>query len=381
MRRYLLLVLLFCLFALPAHAQIQPNPIAYGQTVEGAITPEMFFTLWSFEALAGDEISATMTAFGGLLPLIGVLDGIGDLVARSPDGTFDGTVTVTYTIPQNGNYALVATRVGRDTGTSTGTYSLTLRLTNPPPVDNGLQDVTFRCQQYEVATALTIELPNDIVTPSIPYRINVYGLDGFQTLVRLTSTERDPNFCRSGNIETTGDLLMLPQDEQIEIDEALAANSFELAVTNPELLGTLTITIGSVNSARGRYVAFITGFNIEAAGAIDRIGMYVGPLATASDVRVYMVADSPSNSRLDPYLRVLPDEVGCDDAGRRGCEVVPSLAGGGLRLRNEYDLLADRFDAGVLLRRDDLELQVLELGSYSGNTFGQYMLMIMGELP
>jgi hypothetical protein len=381
MRRYLLLLALVFLITLPARAQVQPSPIAYGQVVEGAITQEAFFTLWAFEALAGDEISATMTASGGLLPLLGVLDGIGNLVANSPDGTFDGSVTVRYTVPQDGSYALVATRVGRDTGTTTGTYTLALRLDNPPPVDAGLQDVTFRCQEYEVATALTIELPNGLVTPSVPYRINVYGLDGFQTLVRLTSTERDPNYCRYGNPETEGDTLLLPDDEEIVVDEALAANSFELAVTNAELLGDLTITIGSVDSAAGRFVAFITGLNIEAAGAIDRVGMYVGPLATGSDVRVYMVADDTTNSRIDPYLRLLPDETGCDDAGRRGCEGVPSLAGGGVRLRNEYNLLADRFDAGLLLRRDDRELQVLEMGSFSGNTFGQYMLVIFGELP
>lgn len=380
MRRYLMLVFL-SLLALPAQVQAQPNPIAYGEIVEGVITQEAFFTLWAFDALAGDEISATMTASGGLLPLVGVLDGIGNLVARSPDGMFDGSVTVAYTAPQDGSYALVATRVGRDTGTTTGSYTLTLRLNNPPPPDSGLQDVTFRCQAYEVATALTLELPNGLVTPSVPYRINVYGLDGFQTLVRVTSTERDPNYCRYGNPDMVGDTLLLPGDETIVIDEALAANAFELAVTNPELLGDLTITIGSVDSAAGRYVAFITGLNIEAVGAVDRIGAYVGPLATGSDVRVYMVADDTTNSRLDPYLRLLPDEMGCDDAGRRGCEGVPSLADGGVRLRNEYDLLADRFDAGLLLRRDDRELQVLEMGSFSGNTFGQYMLVIFGELP
>jgi hypothetical protein len=355
--------------------------ITYGETVSGDITAEQFFDLWAFEAFAGDTIIVQMSAADGLLPLIGILASSGDVVARSEDGTFNATVSAEYVIPANGVYTIVATRVGRDQGTTTGSYTLLLDAVQLPTPDP-YQDVTFRCLEYEVATVLTLEMDDALVTPAVPYRINVYGLDGFRALVRLTSTERDPNLCRTGNHETAGDTLILPDEQPLVITPEMTVNNYELAVTNPELLGTLTVTIGSVDSAAGRYVAVISGLNIEDAAQPDRLIARVGPLAAAQGVtQVYMMSDDNANSRLDPYILLQPNEQGCDDAGRRGCLELPSFAGAGVRYDREYDLIGTRFAAGIRLRQNDLEPQILELGSFAGNTGGRYALVIMGTLP
>lgn len=384
MLRCLLALSILLVLALPAAAQqetLPGNTIFYGQTMSGTITNEQFFELWTFDGVSDDAIEVRMTASGGLLPLIGLLDPGGTLVMRSDDGTLDGTVTLTYIIPADGTYTIVATRVGRDQGTTTGQYTVALNWTNPP-AENSSREVTFRCQEYEIGVALVLELGSDMVTEGVAQRIIVYGLDGFQTMVRVTSEEMNPNYCLRGNPDLIGDVVTLPGEAPVEITEAMIADLFELIITEPQTMGTITYTIGSVDSAPGRYMIVLSGLAIDAAGEVETLAARVGPLAAAmGDVRVYMIADDNSNSRLDPYLRLLPDAQGCDDAGRRGCDSVPSLAGAGLRMVDGVEFMGDRFSAGVRLRQNELEAQFIELGSFSGNTSGTYALVIIGTFP
>ncbi|MCA9904999.1 MAG: hypothetical protein KC547_14185 [Anaerolineae bacterium] len=375
----LLLVLLAAVQGV--NAQSSAGDIAYGLSVNGTLTNDVLFQLWRFEAHAGDNLRVGMQASGGLAPLIGILDSGGDLVAASPDGAVDAGVTVTYTIPADGVYTLVATRVGRDQGTTTGSYVLSLALVNPPAPGSNAREVTFRCGTAEIASALKIVLDSSLVVEGVNYRINVYGLDGFQTTVHITSDLEITNYCRRGNDHTGGDYIVLPGETPVIIDEALQANTFELDIEQPEVLGDVNIVIGSEDAAAGRYLAVITGLSIDAPGEQDFVQFEVGPLAAQADVLVYAVAVDAANSRLDPYVRLYPNDTGCDDAGRRGCEDVPSIAGAGLRLADEFSLMGDRFDAGVRLRRDDLERQLVEIGSFSGNTSGEYALVIIGTLP
>ncbi|MCL4249327.1 MAG: hypothetical protein KJ065_14360 [Anaerolineae bacterium] len=362
-------------------AQGIAGDIAYGLSVNGTITDDAMFQLWRFEARAGDNIRAGMQASGGLAPLIGILDSGGDLVAASPDGEVDAGVTVSYTIPADDIYTLVATRVGRDQGTTTGSYVLSLALVNPSAPGPNAREVTFRCGTAEIASALKIVLDSSLVVEGVNYRIDVYGLDGFQTTVHITSDLEITNYCRRGNDHTGGDYVALPGETPVIIDQAMQANTFELEIDQPELLGDVNIVIGSEDAAAGRYLAVVTGLSIDAPGEQDVIQFEVGPLAAQADVLVYAVAVDAANSRLDPYVRLYPNDTGCDDAGRRGCEDVPSIAGAGLRLADEFSLLGDRFDAGVRLQRDDLERQFVEIGSFSGNTSGEYALVIIGTLP
>ncbi|MDX2139098.1 MAG: hypothetical protein SF123_13495 [Chloroflexota bacterium] len=384
MLRWLLALSVMFVLVLPAAAQqetLPGNEIFYGQTMSGTITNEQFFELWTFEGVTDDAIEVRMTASGGLLPLIGLLDPSGTLVMRSDDGTLDGTVALTYTIPDNGTYTIVATRVGRDQGTTTGQYTISLNWTNPP-AQNTSREVTFRCQEYEIGVALVLQLASEVVTDGIAQRITVYGLDGFQTMVRITSEEMNPNYCVRGNPDLIGDVVTLPGEAPVEMTEAMGFDLFELIIADPLPMGTITYTIGSVDSASGRYMIVLSGLSIDAPGEVEQIAARVGPLAAAAgDVRVYMIADDNANSRLDPYLRLLPDDQGCDDAGRRGCDSVPSLAGAGLRMVDGVEFMGDRFSAGVRLRQNELEAQFIELGSFSGNTSGRYALVIIGTFP
>lgn len=376
---------ILCLFAILALFIVSPvfaqGEIAYGQMISGVIDDNAFFNAWTFYANADDDIEAIMTASGGLQPLLGLLDPAGDLVARSPEGTSDGSVRLNYTIPREGTFTLVATRVGNEEGTSSGGYSLSLRLAARAGVPIDAREVSFRCGEFEAVTALKLELYPELATPGVPYRFSIYSLDGFQTLVRLRGTELDFNLCQRGNIDSPGDILYLPDEEPLLIEESMLANQFDLSLQDPQINGTLTLTLGSVGGAPGRYLVVIQGLAIDEVMTRDTVIIEVGARAQAAPILAYAVADDNRNSRLDPYLQLVGEPGGCDDAGRRGCEDVPTFAGSGIRIVDELTLLGDRFDAGLRLRTETTDRQELEIGSFSGNTFGAYALFFMGELP
>jgi hypothetical protein len=386
MLRIVLMAVILLVMALPAAAQqdnLAVGALTYGDSVTGTLTQTAFFELWTFSAQAGDAVRVGMIGSGGLAPLVGLLDPNRSLIANSPEGEPNTTVSLEAVVPDDGTYTLVATRAGRDMGTSAGEYVLSLALQggqSAPRAD--VQAVTFRCQTAEIAAAAVVELSAGLASEGVPYRLNVYGLDGFQPYVRITSPVGDLDYCRRGSDQTGGDVVLLPGEEARVFEGETLVNTFELFLETPNTLDRLRITIGSQDSAPGRYMAVLSGLSIDQPGQTDVVTAYVGPLAAAAgEVLIYAVGLDAANSRLDPYVRLLPDLTGCDDAGRRGCEQIPSVRGAGLRLAGEYSILGDRFDAGVRLRQADLEGQDLEIGSFSGSTSGAYALFVIGTLP
>jgi hypothetical protein len=116
---------------------------------------------------------------------------------------------------------------------------------------------------------------------------------------------------------------------------------------------------------------------------VDSIRVGQGPMASTLPLTIYMIADK--ESRLDPVL-TLPDdadEIGvCDDAGRRGCENVPSPEGLEIYLAAlERKIVANGFDAGVVLAAGPPSLRSLEISSVRNRTTGRYTLVFIGELP
>ncbi len=81
---------------------------------------------YTFAASAGDIVSVKMdTTSGNLLPELILLDPSGKQIALDDPGT-DSAKLTRIKIPSAGNYVIVATRRGRDKGTTQGAYVLTL---------------------------------------------------------------------------------------------------------------------------------------------------------------------------------------------------------------------------------------------------------------
>jgi hypothetical protein len=386
-KQTLLAALLLLLLAAPVLAQDDMETvldITYDSIVEDTITQRAFFDWWMLQAAAGDVVVINMAASGGLEPLIGILDSGGNLVARSEDGAPDSTLTLEYTTPAAGQYTIVATRVGNADGTSIGAYSLRVRRANGVVENtNPYQDVTFRCEDFEVATAATITFSEDQQAGMI-HRITVYGVDGFQPVIRLNVNQ--PQVFEQCNVDaqqTVGDTFTFPGEETrtITADNLTAAS--QLILNGAEKAGVITITIGSRDGAPGRYmVIFDRGFAIAPKDDVDMFELRLGPLAAeTTSMSVYMIG--VPNSRLDPFI-TLPDlEITCDDAGRRDCNTLPSFTGAGAVLNEDQGatLVGDRSDAGVLLTPGSPDPISVELSSRGGDTHGEYALVVIGELP
>jgi hypothetical protein len=380
--------LLLLLLALPSlHVGAQPaaiNQISYGQSVEDAIDSSAFFDWWQFEAVAGDQVRIVMQPSGGLAPLIGLLDTGGDIVARSEDGAVDETLTLEYTIPADGLYIVVASRVGRDAGTTTGSYTLSLVLLNADPERNPqYQDVTWLCRDFEVTTVATIEFSQE---SDGPYSIFVYGLDGFQPVLRIQSQSMGTDVCHRDASSSAGDVFTFPGQASMTLAEDQLDTAAQLILTSQAQLGNYIVTIGSADDQPGRYLVVIGGFQLAPEADQDVILVRQGPRAAqgTSGLLTYMIG---VGGRLDPFMSIAYSDVACDDAGQRSagsesdCEMLPSPVGLGAVPTIGGRYIGDRFDAGLLIPPGDTTKYEFWLTSRSGSTRGEYALALVGELP
>ncbi len=104
-----------------------PVPLAYGQQVEGIVTDERPGAYYVFQAAANDQVVIHMAAQDGDLDSFLYLYGPnGEIVGQDDDsgGSLDAELAVV--IPAEGNYTILATRFGRQNGSSMGSYLLSL---------------------------------------------------------------------------------------------------------------------------------------------------------------------------------------------------------------------------------------------------------------
>jgi uncharacterized protein YfaP (DUF2135 family) len=100
------------------------------QSVTGSIRLDRRFDVYTFEGLANQEIQLGMEQLNGTLdPVLFIVDPSGIQVAQNDDATPDTrNSNVTYTLPTDGEYIIIATHYGGRFGVTQGDYRLTLRL-------------------------------------------------------------------------------------------------------------------------------------------------------------------------------------------------------------------------------------------------------------
>ena len=379
-----LIILLMAVVPLAAQDDVPLSEIInYDDEVADSLTQVAFWDWWNIQADAGDVMVVDMFAQDTLEPLLGILTPDGGLVARSEDGEPGGRVTLEYTVPTAGEYTIVATRAGNENGTSAGAYQLRVRRANAPDSRAATyQQVTFRCQDFEVTNVATLEFAEDNGQAEF-YLISVYGFGDFEPVIRANFDGLDLEDCSRDSQGMAGTVYAVPGEEIVTL-EGETPHAAQLLIAGGPQVNGVTLTIGSANGTTGHYVAVINGFVIGENDE-DAIRIGQGPLAATEPLVVYMVAGQ--GTRLDPSLRLLTnlneDEgIVCDDAGRRGCEGVTSPVGLSIQLADSGELIeADRFDAGVTLPPGPPQLRDIELGSFRGNTTGHYALVLLGSLP
>ncbi len=378
MLRRLIPLCLILLLARGARAQdaALSLPIAYGQEVSDTISSAAFFDHWQLSASAGDQLYVRMTAVDGLRPLIGVLSAGGSLLARSANGAANDVVDLRFDVPETGLYIIVATRVDNEFGTSAGSYTLRVENLNPPPTrDPQYQDVTFACGSADATAAASIHFARD-EGDNGTYSLRVYGLDGFQPVIRVEADAQD--VCITDPADALGDVIALPGESPLALTQADLAQTAQYVISaeNTPNQSSVTITVGSLNGQAGRYLAVIGGFTVEPSSDLDTFEARLAPRAASGNapLLLYVIGDG----RLDPSI--IAESGRCDDAGRRGCEHLPSITDSGAVFSNRgVRVLGDRFDAGT--RISNAEPQRLQLVSFGGTTHGAYALLLIGTLP
>ncbi|MBN1964690.1 MAG: pre-peptidase C-terminal domain-containing protein, partial [Anaerolineae bacterium] len=107
--------------------------ILYNSSVNGEISNATPSTAYAFLAHAGDVITVEMTARGGDLdPLLLLFDTDSvQLAADDDSGPGQDARIANFTIPADGTYYIIATRYEFQSGTTSGSYSLSLTPQTP----------------------------------------------------------------------------------------------------------------------------------------------------------------------------------------------------------------------------------------------------------
>ncbi len=123
-----LTVLALSMPALPGARAAGGGAIAYGDVVQGTINNVNYYEVWFFTGTRGDRVQILMEGDGNLDPYLGLIDGASEqLLLEDDDSGGNGNAYIEMTLPGTGEFVIVATRYGLDTGTSAGRYTLTLR--------------------------------------------------------------------------------------------------------------------------------------------------------------------------------------------------------------------------------------------------------------
>jgi hypothetical protein len=116
------------------------NPGGSTDQVSGQISDQTPYDLWEVDAEGGETVTFTMTpTSGNLAPYIGVLTDDQQTVLAESNPVQNGqSAQVTYTFPQAGRYAIVATREGVRDGNTSGSYTLSFNsgTNGQPPANN-----------------------------------------------------------------------------------------------------------------------------------------------------------------------------------------------------------------------------------------------------
>jgi hypothetical protein len=110
--------------------------MAYGASASGNITADSFVHFYDFYGEAGQMVTITMVGAGGLDAYLGLMDPNDAVIAEDDDSAGDLNAQIAIRLPESGWYLIVATRVGIDEGTSTGSYTLQLAEGAPQPPQN-----------------------------------------------------------------------------------------------------------------------------------------------------------------------------------------------------------------------------------------------------
>lgn len=194
-------------------------------SIEGNINSAFYRARYSFELVKDDRVTITMdNTSGNLDPYLLLFDPAGELMIANDDKAESGNrnAIIEFTAAESGIYIVEATRFDQESGTTSGTYRLTLMLAgagqNPVTID-------------------PLGLPPNFAVPFTPIEYESYGtgtLNAIQTELYYAFGGRQGDFVKITATARTGDLI--PQLNILNRDAQVISNTTQ---TKPNEVVTL----------------------------------------------------------------------------------------------------------------------------------------------
>lgn len=374
-------LLIFALLAAPTGVYAQKGgdnmtTILMGDMLFGYLDNMNYEEVYVYDGQAGEVISVSMDAESTLDPYLVLYDGYPSQNPLAYDDDSGGAVNALingYVLPATGRYYIVATRFGRETGESTGDYTITLTsgsvTTGPAPIVGGAIE-TFECNGNLIDSSAIVTF--DDVRPGFTYQVTVLGLDGFDPVIGLFA-EDGSGLCSDDEPNAYGSVVDVPGIGVVSADNLTA----QVLFTTSGAIGDIQMNIGGFAGSGGRFVAVFEGLAIAPSTETDAVTVMTAPIPNGEDMYVYMVSET---NALDPYMS-LPDwGVVCDDIGSEGCMGVPGFSGGGINITNGGRYVTGPYDSGIGIVSDGTP-QYFQFASFAGQSAGNYAMVIMGAAP
>jgi hypothetical protein len=208
----------------PRDVQPGQSSISYGESVRGTVSGTATAFTFQFTGAQGDEITVSMTRAGGDLDsYLYLLDPGGVTLAEDDNSGGNSDARLTATLPGNGSYLILATRLGQESGTTAGNFLLTLSSPNeaiasaPPAVSTaggnlppGLENLP----QIALGQTVTGQITGQtFITPYLfsgvagdEVVIDMTSADGLDSMVLLLKANQEP-VAENDDIEGAPDTL------------------------------------------------------------------------------------------------------------------------------------------------------------------------------
>ena len=373
------LIMMLVALALPASVTLaqkggEITPIMLDEVVSGTLSAQRYEMVYSYDGQAGEMISVSMVSLDGLDPYLALYDAYPSQNPLAYDDDSGGATDALingYRLPSTGRYYIVATRYGRETGTSVGGFTLALTsgsVTAPAGVSSGL--ASFECNGALVDTSAIVNFED--VRPGFTYQVTVIGLDGFDPVIALYA-EDGSGLCNDDEMNAAGSMVDVPGIGVVSANGLTA----QVVFTTSGAIGDIEMNIGGFGGSGGRFMAIFEGLAIYPAGELDGVTVTTAPVPNGEDMYVYMVSET---NALDPYMSLPEWGVVCDDISSAGCMGVPAFTGGGIIIANGGRYVTGPFDAGIGIVSDGTP-QYFQFESFAGQSTGNYAMVIMGAAP
>ena len=381
--------------ALP-HAAAAGGAIAYGQVVSGAISGKTYFELWTFTGTRGDRVQILMEGDGALDPYLGLILAVTEeVIAEDDDSAGNSNAYLDVTLPETGDYIIVATRYDFDTGTSSGRYTLSLTRGSGPVNVSTTTTTTTGPQELSPGVYLMGDLVlGEPVVGTITHSAyaQIYRVDlqaGADLVVAMFAGEQSTLDPYLGFATEAGDVLAEDDDSGPQVEGGQFDAYLRLTVSQAGSYLILATRAGlDTGTSTGDYV-LIAGIPDESTGVQQTTGnelppgmAYMGAITIGATVKGTITADTYFH--IYEYQGTANEQLTITMTGTGGLDSYLGILDPSDEVIAEDDDSAGGLDAQISIRLPEsgsFLIIATRNGIDEGNTTGPYSLTLTAGTP